>query len=154
MPRLLIGPPVGGALYSRFGFRGPFVFGLAVVVVDLIGRILIIERRDALPWGVDPLIVRGSAAIEGENSEPVVESTPASQESASAEKNLEEEPNTQKREPGADTSIVSSGQPRLKPLSLVAVVYKLSKSTRARVALLITFVYGYVLQTSPLSISS
>ncbi|KAJ7456492.1 MFS general substrate transporter [Mycena latifolia] len=50
----LAGPPIGGALYSRFGFRGPFICGIIVSFIDLIGRLLIIERKDALLWDVDP----------------------------------------------------------------------------------------------------
>ncbi|TRM62992.1 major facilitator superfamily domain-containing protein [Schizophyllum amplum] len=50
----IIGPPVGGALYTRFGFRGPFIFGIGVCVADLIGRLVIVERKDALRWGIDP----------------------------------------------------------------------------------------------------
>ncbi|KAI0307480.1 MFS general substrate transporter [Multifurca ochricompacta] len=50
----LIGPPVGGALFDRFGIRGPCIFGVIVIAVDLIGRLLLIERWEALFWGFDP----------------------------------------------------------------------------------------------------
>ncbi|BGP39393.1 hypothetical protein JCM10449v2_003331 [Rhodotorula kratochvilovae] len=45
-----IGPPVGGALYRRLGFRAPFVFALVLIVVDLIMRLLIIEKHVAQQW--------------------------------------------------------------------------------------------------------
>ncbi|TEB33405.1 MFS general substrate transporter [Coprinellus micaceus] len=45
------------ALYERFGFRGPFIFGVIFSVVDLIGRFVIIERKDSIKWGVDPLLL-------------------------------------------------------------------------------------------------
>ena len=51
----LIGPPVGGALFDRFGIRGPSLFGIVVISIDLIGRLLLIERREALTWGFDPV---------------------------------------------------------------------------------------------------
>ncbi|KAJ7596783.1 major facilitator superfamily domain-containing protein [Mycena floridula] len=51
----LIGPPAAGALYSRFGYRGPFIFVVVAAVLDLIGRLCIIERKDALKWGHDPI---------------------------------------------------------------------------------------------------
>ncbi|PCH33242.1 MFS general substrate transporter [Wolfiporia cocos MD-104 SS10] len=51
----LVGPPVAGALFSRFGFHGPFIFGIVVTMVDLVGRLFIIERKDALRWGARPL---------------------------------------------------------------------------------------------------
>jgi len=50
----LIGPPVGGALYGRFGIRGPCAFSIVVIFVDLIGRNMVIERKEALTWGFDP----------------------------------------------------------------------------------------------------
>jgi DHA1 family solute carrier family 18 vesicular amine transporter 1/2 len=51
---LLLGAPVGGALYGAFGFRAPFIFGIIITFLDLIGRLLIIERKDALKYGWDP----------------------------------------------------------------------------------------------------
>ncbi|KAF6766462.1 major facilitator superfamily domain-containing protein [Ephemerocybe angulata] len=53
---LVLGPPVGGALYSRFGFRGPFIFGAIFAFVDLLGRFVVIERKDSLKWGYDPFV--------------------------------------------------------------------------------------------------
>ncbi|KAI0733937.1 MFS general substrate transporter [Fomitopsis betulina] len=50
----LIGPPVSGSLYDRFGFHGPFIFGIIVTAFDLIGRFSIIERKHAILWGIDP----------------------------------------------------------------------------------------------------
>ena len=44
---------MGGALYSGFGYRGPFIFGIIVTFVDCIGRLLIIERKDAISYGQD-----------------------------------------------------------------------------------------------------
>lgn len=52
--RFLIGPPVSGSLYDRFGFHGPFIFGIIVTAFDLIGRFSIIERKHAILWGIDP----------------------------------------------------------------------------------------------------
>jgi DHA1 family solute carrier family 18 vesicular amine transporter 1/2 len=46
---------VGGALFDRFGIRGPSLFGIVVISIDLFGRLLLIERREALAWGFDPL---------------------------------------------------------------------------------------------------
>ncbi|KAF9240378.1 major facilitator superfamily domain-containing protein, partial [Melanogaster broomeanus] len=41
----LIGPPVGGALYGRLGYKAPFVFGIIFTAVDLVGRVLVDDRR-------------------------------------------------------------------------------------------------------------
>ncbi|KAJ8468454.1 hypothetical protein ONZ45_g17237 [Pleurotus djamor] len=43
---IIVGPPLGGVLYDRFGFRGPMIFGIAAAFLDLIGRLLIIEPQD------------------------------------------------------------------------------------------------------------
>jgi hypothetical protein len=51
---ILLGAPIGGTLYDRYGFRGPILFGIITTVVDLLGRLLIIERHDALKYGYDP----------------------------------------------------------------------------------------------------
>jgi hypothetical protein len=51
---LLLGAPVGGALYGTLGYRAPFIFGIIVTVLDLVGRLLIIERKNALKYGWDP----------------------------------------------------------------------------------------------------
>ena len=69
---LVLGPPIGGALYERFGFRGPFVFGIIFSVADLIGRFVIIERAESIKWGVDPLIPNPPGG-DAENDAPPVE---------------------------------------------------------------------------------
>ena len=43
--RTLLGPPLGGALYAHLGFRSPFILGIIFAFIDLMGRILIIEKR-------------------------------------------------------------------------------------------------------------
>ncbi|KAJ8483138.1 hypothetical protein ONZ45_g14702 [Pleurotus djamor] len=42
----VLGPPLGSLLYDRFGMVGPLTFGASVVGLDLIGRLLIIERHE------------------------------------------------------------------------------------------------------------
>lgn len=51
---LLIGPPIGGSLYNRFGYRAPFIFAILVAFFDMAGRLLVIERKDARKWGHNP----------------------------------------------------------------------------------------------------
>ncbi|KAL0064662.1 hypothetical protein AAF712_008360 [Marasmius tenuissimus] len=51
---ILLGPPVGGALYERFGFRGPCIFVIIACILDLVARVIVIERKAALVWGHDP----------------------------------------------------------------------------------------------------
>ncbi|KIY62829.1 MFS general substrate transporter [Cylindrobasidium torrendii FP15055 ss-10] len=46
----LLGPPLGGVLYARLGWHSPFVLGIILAGLDMIGRFLIIEdRRGSLP---------------------------------------------------------------------------------------------------------
>ncbi|BGP54868.1 hypothetical protein JCM8202_003377 [Rhodotorula sphaerocarpa] len=45
-----IGPPVGGVLYARMGYRAPFVFSLILVGIDLLLRVLLIEKHIALKY--------------------------------------------------------------------------------------------------------
>lgn len=46
----LIGPPVGGVLYERLGYEAPFVFGLILVAIDMLLRLLIVEKHVALKY--------------------------------------------------------------------------------------------------------
>ncbi|PCH43210.1 MFS general substrate transporter [Wolfiporia cocos MD-104 SS10] len=46
MDRSLLGPPVGGALYDRWGYRAPFIFAILFTLIDLSGRLLVIEGDD------------------------------------------------------------------------------------------------------------
>ena len=45
---------MAGTLYANYGYKAPFYFGIAIASVDLIARILVVERKDAIRWGVDP----------------------------------------------------------------------------------------------------
>ena len=72
---LVLGPPIGGALYERFGFRGPFVFGIIFSVADLVGRFVIIERKESIKWRVDPLVLSASGGDTEKDAIPVNEKT-------------------------------------------------------------------------------
>lgn len=69
--RILLGPPVGGALYERFGFRGPFILGIIFAFVDLVGRLFIIEVKPQAE--ADTLT---PADEEREKSEPEPDNSP------------------------------------------------------------------------------
>jgi len=113
----LAGPPIGGALYTRFGFRGPFICGIIVSVFDLIGRLLIIERKDALRWNIDP-----AAVDEGELDEKKTAAGPNPPANPA---------------PLAEHTVVR--------LSLVEVMSRLLRSPRAVVGIAVTFLYGIIL---------
>ncbi|KXN82690.1 hypothetical protein AN958_02255 [Leucoagaricus sp. SymC.cos] len=52
--RLILGSPIGGTFYSRFGFRGPFVFTIICALIDLLSRLAILEPNESRKWDVDP----------------------------------------------------------------------------------------------------
>lgn len=124
-----MGPSIGGALYTRFGFHGATAFGIALAFVDLVARAFIIERKDALRWGYDPSALPApSPTDEMEQSPQDASSTAATDDSRPSQAS------------GIDlTPEVNNEKP---PLSLLALFIKLCKSSRALTALGCTLVYG------------
>ena len=144
--RVLIGPPVGGALYSHLGFRAPFIFGIGAAVLDLIGRLLIVERREALYWGVDPAALPESHVETVNNTEDnfhLRETGSGIQEIVQKAEVRSIDPSPQSLEIRPQNGNTAPPAPP-KPLSLVAVLVQLSKSPRALVALVVTFIYGSI----------
>lgn len=140
----LIGPPVGGALYSRFGFRGPIIFGLAATVLDLIARLLIVERKDARKWRVDPKATDdGNIEEKSDNEELGAQPSIAVERphETSNKENVDKQLGGQSESPPVADE---SSQQKPEPLTFLTVIIKLSKSSRASAAIIITFVYGVV----------
>lgn len=151
---LLVGSPAGGALYTRFGFRAPFIFGEICAFVDLGLRLLIIERDVALKWGHDPsaptAVIMKGALDASSTSDIQLSSLPTAQVHGSTTEINEVEdpmvpdksrlPNARKlsiaRKPIMDPALVR------RPIPLLSVIIKLSQSPRAMVALFMSFVYG------------
>lgn len=143
----MLAPPIGGVLYNHFGFRGPFVFALIAAFIDLVSRLIIIEPAEAMKWGVDPTL--RSKSTEGtleETPDPRPEgalsaNNPGPKATVHAEGKTESSshrtPETSEENPVAGPKPVVG-----KPLPLLQVMFKLLKSSRALVALLISFVYG------------
>ncbi|GAA5989368.1 hypothetical protein JCM5350_005690 [Sporobolomyces pararoseus] len=57
-----VGPPAGGSLFEKFGWRGPFVFILVIVVIDLLMRLVIVEKHQALKWVRNGVVIKGFEA--------------------------------------------------------------------------------------------
>ncbi|PPQ67427.1 hypothetical protein CVT25_006006 [Psilocybe cyanescens] len=135
-----IGPPAGGLLYDRFGYRGPFIFGIAATFVDLLGRLIIIERTDAIVWGVDPAVM---STKPSDSTTDVVSTSHHEDPGSHSDKMLTNTvvdgkqsakvPEDQEIEPSSSST---------KHLSLLFVIVQLSKSPRALAALFVIFVYG------------
>ncbi|KAF9025623.1 major facilitator superfamily domain-containing protein [Rhodocollybia butyracea] len=62
-------------LYTRFGFRGPCIFGIIFAFCDLLSRFFLIDRKSALRYGRDPAALPGSQQISeaSTNGEPMQE---------------------------------------------------------------------------------
>ncbi|EAU92977.2 hypothetical protein CC1G_03764 [Coprinopsis cinerea okayama7 len=134
---LVLGPPLGGALYTRFGFRGPFVFGIAASFLDLVGRFLIIERKDSIKWGFDPHYVKGE--VDSVSDLPPSEkaglpSVPTTVPPEPTNRGHGQETATAE---GSETVESSGDTPKHKTLPLVTVIARLSKSSRALAASII-----------------
>lgn len=102
-------------------------------MVDLVGRLLIIERKDAMKWGYDPANAIINSSVEGAN--PVV-----------AEVITPETPSVTVGKPDLPISPPSNSpsDPKPAPLSLLAVVVKLVHSPRALMAIILSIVFGAV----------
>ncbi|KAG6857631.1 hypothetical protein H0H87_010199 [Tephrocybe sp. NHM501043] len=135
----LIGPPVGGALFNRFGYRGPFIFSIIGTAFDLIARLLIIERKDALRWGIDP---KELADIPSEEKTDSPTNEAGAQEELQG-KDVEKAGTSTAQAPATE----SEGQRKQQQVSLPVVMVKLAKSSRASIAFLVTFIYGVVYTT-------
>ena len=144
--RLVIGPAVGGTLYDRFGYRGPFIFGIGATVLDLIGRLVIIERKDAIRWGIDPAAIKEDATVASpaENSVEGVPEVAHTEKSDCTAPAKEDIPNSRTL-----TSQFASSSPdpeaalppsRKKHLTLVDVLVLFGKSPRTLVACFLIFV--------------
>jgi DHA1 family solute carrier family 18 vesicular amine transporter 1/2 len=156
----LLGPPVAGVLYKRWGFRAPFIFGIIVTGIDLLARLLLIERHEAMRWGIDPMeIAAGSkeedpeapsevTAVERAEQPLAPEPQPAVHEvtndstvgegeggaSAQGEEKARKGDQTEKQ-------LQESEQPRVTVLPHIALL-KLMRSPRAGVCIILTFFWG------------
>ncbi|OSX67899.1 hypothetical protein POSPLADRAFT_1130162 [Postia placenta MAD-698-R-SB12] len=123
----LVGPPVAGALYNSFGFHGPFIFGITVTAFDLIARLILVERHHALRW--DPERHATPAPECGDLSDPP-STAPVTN-------------TTNHDETHEDTTARQSNEPS--HLSLLAVLGKLLRSSRALATCFSTLIYGMIL---------
>ncbi|KAG6868253.1 hypothetical protein C0993_005827 [Termitomyces sp. T159_Od127] len=138
--RSLIGPPVGGAIFARFGYRGPFILGITWTIVDLIARLLIIERNEALQYGIDAQHVdRCEEQVKGNSDNQDF----AISDQFTVEEPLETNPTTKSDVPPSSCPEIDR-QRKSSHTSLVIILLKLTKSSRALIAFFLTFTYGFV----------
>ena len=59
-------PVIGGAIFHAFGFHAVFWFLGAMLVIDVLLRLLMIERKDAIRWGY--VSDEETTGVEGEDA--------------------------------------------------------------------------------------
>lgn len=127
----IIGPPLGGVLYERLGWRAPTTLGLVMTALDLIGRVWVVERATALEWQAMKQQAKGRA----------VESA---RELVAAEANRREAPSSS----GSSTDAVARVE--LTPWGVLKI---LLGSARGLTIFGLTFVYDqHLLQFNELSL--
>ena len=138
---------MGGALFDRFGILGPCLFGIAMVSIDLIGRILVIERREAIAWGFDP--VANIDASSGHASHAGLQHgsfTPELDDREDQTSHISVPGGTHSTDPllgrEADRHGEQTFHDHRDPLSLFQVIRELFMSSRAVAAVVNGFVYG------------
>lgn len=174
MPSLIAqAPPIGGALYFRFGWHAPFIFTIILCAIDTVMRMFVIEQKDLKQYG---LTLEASAS---HGSLPRVETaggeseSPENTDRASGEMDHagpsspfdskdDDEPSADIPSPGAETGGESSRAPgrpltlertmsekaRAKQeLSILEVFVALVKSSRGMTGFFITFVFGLCIGT-------
>lgn len=143
---LLVGPPVAGILYQRLGYRAPFVFGIIVTCIDLLARLLLVERHEAMRWGVDPMAI---AAGSKEDLEPGVTGAERAEHPSVLEPRPDEgEGGTKveveekaKERDQAEKQLQEPKQPQTTLLPHVA-LFRLMRSPRAAVCIILTLIWG------------
>lgn len=159
---VLAGPALGGLLYKPFGVRGPTIFGICVTVLDLVGRLLVIERSEALRWGYDPTVKQSADAERPSGpslSEGLTMVNPEGSENARPQNSQDEatlRPNnvaTVSISVGGSASSAlyppapfhaGSAQTSLPRVTLVGAMSRLIRSRRALVAFADTLLVGWV----------
>ncbi|OBZ78937.1 putative MFS-type transporter C18.02 [Grifola frondosa] len=146
----LVGPPVAGALYEVFGIRGPFIFGIIVTAMDLVGRLLVVERKDALQWGVDPAAQYTKvASAEAELAEKTVVPPPTSADHTPEKASTDPDPSDSqvqqelRNDPIAVHEVITA-KPRA---SFQAVIITMLRSPRALAVFMCTLINGVVITT-------
>ncbi|PVG02159.1 MFS general substrate transporter, partial [Serendipita vermifera] len=111
----LIGAPLGGVLNDKLGYRAPFIVGIITCCLDMVGRLLFIEKHEASRW--IPSDPSSDERYESENTDPtLIQSL---------------------------TSFIGEA-PKKSHLSVIKVIATLIRSKRASAAFLNTFISGII----------
>jgi len=148
----LVGPPVAGALYKRWGFKAPFIFGIIVTCVDLLARLLLIERHEAMKWGIDPMAIAASSKEKDPEAASGVTAVEKADEPSllvhqSTVQELADDPTVVG---GGGSTNAEGGQPEKRlerskshvTLLPHIALFRLMKSSRAGVCIILTLLWG------------
>jgi MFS family permease len=76
---ILVAPLLGGAIYERGGYYAVFYLSFAMIVLDIILRLALIEKKIARRWAVDePEDVAQTSTTENISTDPSASSDPTS----------------------------------------------------------------------------
>lgn len=125
------GPLAGGALYRQLGWRAPFIFLLILLTADIVLRLLIIEKKEAMRWIEKGVTIPGFSA-------PGYPSRPSKEEANVA---VASTPDSSSSDA---TEVTAAILPKLIPdsTSLWQTTWRLLHNSRAAVALSMAFLYG------------
>jgi MFS transporter, DHA1 family, solute carrier family 18 (vesicular amine transporter), member 1/2 len=151
----LIGPTAGGGIYQHFGWRGPFIFGIVGTLIDFVGRLLVIERTDALVYGYDPAAAKSTSDNDAEaqletrqiDAAPAVTSAEQPQAGGSGapeqpKEKIQQKPEAPPEEEPHVAQQSASPATKEKPISLIHVLNRLKGDPRAMTATIMTFSWG------------
>ena len=151
----MVGPPIAGALDNRFGFRGPFIFGVIITGIEFICRLLIIERKEAARWdaSLSALVESNHASREhvnayGATDQAVKTEGPAGGIAAQphSEDAVVTEPATEtaQRVPATPSEATETEPQPQVHLTVMGLLLKMVKSPRAMAPVFLSLAYGFV----------
>jgi len=111
--------------------------------MDLLGRMVIIERKDAILWDADPTALSASDALASESDNGIIDRVTASTDKAEKVKSKVD------GFPIYSLPVDPPVHVEVKSMSLLVVIRKLARSPRALVDIISTFVYGQAFQLLP-----
>lgn len=124
---IIAATPLGGLLYGRLGYRAPFIFGMICAAIDLVGRILVIEKADADKWRVAE-ISHAAEDVKKDDKQPT---------------SKEDGPETGVEQDGGDAPPPSVAPPAEEiMLTEMQVIKKLVVSFRPAIVLLLALLWG------------
>ncbi|THH30179.1 hypothetical protein EUX98_g4004 [Antrodiella citrinella] len=149
VPEAAIGTQLGIAM-SGVSLGGPFIFGIIVTFVDSVGRLLIVERKDALLYDLDNWATKEAVEdVKKQDSEQTLELSPAivlteiplSSPSTAIDVDIAEPVVTRTNSPKVQEEKIHVVAPRHTVLGVLGI---LMRSSRAVSALLITLLFGII----------